>query len=152
MAFFMSTMTSFMFSSPRQLDKEGGTEHSEVDRRDEWETVSLTKCMLEAVVAGSDVDTTALTACEADVNYERDVGKIDRRESKFNELTSAEKFTCSENTITFQGQTWETTNDGKTSSDYKVKEDYHPEVNVAEGSLPFGFCDSTGDATGPGKR
>jgi len=134
-----------------QLDKEGGTEHSEVDRRDEWETVSLTKCMLEAVVAGGDVDTTALTACEADVNYERDVGKIDRRTSKFDELTSAEKFTCSESTITFQGQTWEITNDGKTSSDYKIKEDYHPEVSLAEGSLPFSFCDS-GDSTGPGKR
>jgi len=129
-----------------------GSEHSEADRREEWATVSLTKCMLEAVVAGGDVDTTALTACEADANYERDVGTLDRRESKFNDLTSAEKFSCSESTITFQGQTWEITNDGKTSSDYRVVEDYHPEVNLAEGSLPFGFCDSTGDAPGPGKR
>jgi len=129
-----------------------GTRHSEVDRREEWETVSLTKCMLEAVIAGSDIDTTSLTACEADVNYERDVGRLDRREIKFNELTSAEKFTCSESTITFLGQTWEITNDGKTSSDYKLIEDYHPDVSLAEGSLPFAFCDSSGDSTGPGKR
>jgi len=134
-----------------KVDEAGTSEHSEADRRDEWDTVSLTKCMLQAVVAGGDVDTTTLTACEADVDYARDVGTLDRRESKFNDLTSAEKFTCSETTITFQGQTWEITNDGKTSSDYKVKEDYHPEVSLVDGSLPFAFCDS-GDTTGPGKR
>jgi len=122
-----------------------GSEYSEADRHEEWDTVSVTKCMLHVVIAGGDLDS-SLSTCEAEVNYERDVSALDQRESEFDDLMTPEKFTCSESTITFGGQTWVITNGGEASSDYNV-EDYHPAVNVEEGSVAFDFC----EVAGPGK-
>merc|ERR1719293_629886 len=79
-----------------------------------------------------------MTECETAVDYEGDVGVIDRQTSDFEDLTTVEMFTCSESNISFLGETWVGFTDATASTDY-VKEPYHPEVNLAVGSPAFSF-------------
>merc|ERR1719384_894088 len=87
-----------------QIDKVNGGEYSHPDRVAEWKTTSLTKCLLSKVVEGVDVNEATMKACEAAVNFDQDVGVLDKKSNLFAELTSAEKFTCGEKTITFTGE------------------------------------------------
>lgn len=104
----------------------------------EWQTAAVVKCMLSKVIAGIQIDAAALSDCEGTVDFEQQVGQLDRKEAAFDGLVTPDKFTCSESTITFRGQTWEIV--GPHSSDYRV-EDWSPAVSLAEGSAPFTFCE-----------
>jgi len=102
----------------------------------EWETTYVVKCMLQKVIEGGSVDDSAVSACESAVNFEQQVGQIDLKSEAYDGLTTPEKFTCSEQTVTFRGETWET---GATSSDYAVVS-YSPAVTLDTLSPPFAFC------------
>jgi len=102
----------------------------------EWETTYVVKCMLQQVMYGGSVDGGAVGDCESAVNFEQQVGQIDLKSAAYDGLTTPEKFTCSEQTITFRGETWET---GATSSDYAVVS-YSPAVSLEAASAPFAFC------------
>lgn len=102
--------------------------------------MAKTKCLLSKVVAGTELDATALGDCETAVNFDGDVGVLDEKEAEFAELTSSEKFTCNEATITFGGETWEVPQgDAPASSEY-VSKPFTPEVSLAEESSPFALC------------
>jgi len=122
-----------------------GSEHSENDREVEWKTTTVTKCMLTKVIEEIDLDTTSLTSCENTVNYAVDVGTLDRKNSEFLALTSDEQFSCSEETITFNGgKTWDRPeysagSDLPASSSY-VEIDFHPSFYTGEDTAAFSFC------------
>jgi len=131
------------------IDKENGGSYSEPDRIEEWSTVHVTVCLLNEVAASGNLNEETLNKCEASENYQKDIGDLDRKGAMFNDLTSAANFQCSETTITFKGQDWRITNDGASSTDYVLVENYARPVNLAEGQNPFDFCASP---VGPGKR
>lgn len=116
-----------------------GNEFSVSDRTGEWTTTETTICVLNKIIAGVPLGAEVMDECERAVDYERDVGIIDRQTPRFEELTSVEMFTCSESNISFRGETWVGFTDATASTDY-VKEPYHPEVNLAVGSPAFSFC------------
>merc|ERR1719336_3504352 len=100
----------------------------------------MTKCLLSKVVEGADVSEATLSACEASLDFDQDVGILDRKTQLFKKLTSPDKFTCAEKTITFTGETWNVPKgDDPASSEYN-KEAFHPEVSLALDSPPFGLC------------
>jgi len=123
-----------------QIDQVKGGEYSHPDRVAEWKTTAMTKCLLSKVVDGAEVNEATLGACEQSVNFDQDVGVLDRKSQLFAELTSPDKFTCAEKTITFIGETWNVPEgDDPASSEY-TKEPFHPEVSLAVDSVPFALC------------
>jgi len=131
-----------------QIDQVKGGEYSHPDRVAEWQTTAMTKCLLSKVVEGADVNEATLSACEQSVNFDSDVGILDRKSQLFAEMTSADRFTCSEQTITFNGETWVVPEgDAPASSEY-INKPFHPEVNLEEGSAPFAFCSGGGGGGG----
>jgi len=130
----------------KEVDTVNGGEHSHPDRIKEWKAVAVTKCMISKVVEGAEIDTATLDACESSLNYDRDVGVLDRQESQLAALTSPKKFTCEEATITFGGETWEVPQgEMPASSEYVSKAD-HPEVSLVADTTPFAFCGSGGSS------
>jgi len=130
----------------KEVDTVNGGEHSHPDRIKEWKAVAVTKCMISKVVEGAEIDTATLDACESSVNYDRDVGVLDKQESQLAALTSPKKFTCEEATITFGGETWEVPQgEMPASSEYVSKAD-HPEVSLAADTAPFALCGGGGSS------
>jgi hypothetical protein len=121
------------------IDTVNGGEYSHPDRAQEWKTAVVTNCMLSKIVAGAEINDATLDSCEGSVNFDQDVGVLSKEEKVFAELTSSAKFTCSEQSITFSGETWEVPPGGAASSGYTAKP-FHPEVSLAEDSAPFTFC------------
>jgi len=119
-----------------KVDAVNGSEHSHPDRIQEWSTADLIRCML--FEGGSDIDANLLKSCEVKVNYDRDIGEFTKRTDELAQLTSADNFTCSESTITFQGKIWDVP-EGADSTEYTVH-DYHPKINFEDDSAPFALC------------
>merc|ERR1719336_1504021 len=110
----------------------------------------MTKCLLSKVVEGADVSEATLNACEQSVNFDQDVGVLDRKSQLFKELTSSDKFTCAEKTITFTGKTWNVPKgDDPASSEY-TQEAFNPEVNLASDTPPFGLSKGEDEVATPG--
>lgn len=123
-----------------EVNKKNGGEHSHPDRVSEWQGTAVAKCMLKQVAEGYEITSASLDACYQSVNFDRDVGVLDQKESTFADLTSPAKFTCKETTISFYGQTWEVPEgDAPHSSEYATKS-FQPEVSVAVDTAPFAFC------------
>jgi len=132
-----------------------GNEFSRSDRVGEWTTTETTICVLNKIIGGGPLGAEVMDECERAVDYDRDVGVIDRQTSRFQELTTVEMFTCSESNISFTGETWVGFADATASTDYVV-EPYTPEVSLAVGSPAFSFCGGAPAPppqadTGPGK-
>jgi len=126
------------------VDEKQGGKYSHVDRVAEWKTTAVAKCMMSKLVAGEQLDAAALETCANTGSFNDDVGVVDRHEKKFSELTSPEKFTCSETEIEFRGTTWEVpTGEAPDSSDYKTKP-FKPQFDVSVGAAPFTFCKKGG--------
>jgi len=125
-----------------EVEKVNGGEHSQPDREQEWHTTQITKCMINAIIAGGEIDAKALDDCDKLVTS---VGELDRQETAFADRMTAEKFTCSEKdtAITFKGETWDVPEgevDELASEQYKPISDYAPEVTLTENASPFTFC------------
>jgi len=125
-----------------EVDKVGGGEYSHPDRVGEWKGTAVTKCMISKVVAGEDINSATLDACEQSINFDADVGVLDRKQAAFADLTSPAKFTCKESSITFGGKTWAVPDgDAPASSEY-ITTPFQPAVSLAADSAPFDFCSS----------
>jgi len=110
------------------------------DRVSEWQTTTVTACMLDAAREEGVVDENSLAACEAAVDYSRDVGDLNKREPDIARLTEAGKFTCSEEAIEFSGETWDVpVGEEPASSDYVSRPFVH-QVSSEPGSAPFDVC------------
>ena len=124
-----------------EVDKVGGGEYSHPDRVTEWKGIAVTKCMISKVVAGEEINSATLDVCEQSINFDADVGILDRKQAAFADHTSPAKFTCKESSITFGGQTWTVPDgDAPASSEYVVKP-FHPAVGLAAETAPFAFCE-----------
>jgi len=124
-----------------EVDVVNGGPNSEPDRQAEWKTTQVTKCMLQKVIDGIDLDGDSLAACEVTVTYLVSVGQFNKMQSEFATQTSETSFTCNEQTITFNtGETWNVPPGfAPASSDY-TNESFRPEVNLAVGTPAFAFC------------
>jgi len=117
-----------------------GSEFSKSDRVAEWKTTVKTKCLLQKIIDGEQLDAAATAECDESVNYDRDVGEINRHEDVFAiEMTSA-KFTCSEKSISFRGQAWHVPHDEAPASSAYTDHTYTPEVSLVAGTPPFAAC------------
>jgi len=124
------------------VDKENGGVYSHPDRVQQWRAAHVTKCMLGKVVSDFEINSATMSACDATVNFDKQVGVLDRKAGTVSDLTSTENFTCKEKTIKFFGQTWDVPDgEGAKSSDY-VRRAWEPEVNFNKDSPPFAFCGS----------
>jgi len=130
----------------KQVGSVEGGEYSEADRKKEWETTHVTKCMLRKIIAGGDLDVMTLENCASavDADYAGSVGTFDRQEDAFSKLTSATSFTCEEESITFIGKTWDPPipqEDEPVAPAYTVVTPYSEPINLQnEDSFPFAFC------------
>lgn len=122
------------------VDAEGGGEHSHADRVSEWRTTAVTGCMLDAAREDGILDEESLAACEAAVDYDRDVGELDRRSPDLARLTEPSKFTCSEDAIEFSGETWDVPEGEEPASSDYVSRPFVAQVSSEPGSAPFDLC------------
>lgn len=126
-----------------QIDTVNGGVDSHPDLVKEWFSAAETKCLLSKIMAGDELDASILEACKASVDFDSQVGVLNKAEETVKSLSSNNTFTCSEETITFEtGRTWQLPiNDHKWSEQYK-EGPFHPEVSVAVGTAPFTFCNA----------
>jgi len=111
------------YSSLVKDAKEEGGEHSNLDRVKEWKAAVVTKCMLQKIIDGGEIDSKTLEGCEGSVDFDSDVGVLDQQGTVFAEQTSSDKFTCSESKIKFSGGLTWVVPDGTTDSDYSASSD-----------------------------
>merc|ERR1719203_893869 len=123
-----------------EVDAVNGGAHSEPDRAAEWKTTQVTKCMLQKVVGGDDLDASALESCESTVDYAGSVGVFDRKQNDFATQTSETNFSCHEKTITFNGDIWHVPEGEAPASSAYTSEPFHPQVSLAVGTQPFTWC------------
>lgn len=128
-----------------EINAENGNDYSHPDRVEEWKVTHITKCWLSKAAADETLDQAALTSCAKSVNFDDDVGTLDLKSELVASLMTSAKFSCSEKTITFQGQTWNVpTGDNPKSTDYSI-EDFAPAVSLTKDTAPFSFCAEGGD-------
>jgi len=131
-----------------EVEKVNGGAHSHPDRQAEWKVTSVTKCMVEKVISGADIDNGVLETCQGAVNYDASVGALDKKADEYASLTAADKFTCSETHISFIGKTWNVwrSNWGPPPSSHYTIADFKPAVKLDPSEVPFNFCAT--DASG----
>jgi len=120
------------------VDQVNGGVHSQPDREDEWQTVQIVKCMLSKVVAGTDPSAATLGECES--SDLASLPGLDRKAAEFAAQTSVDNFTCAEETITFNGETWNVPSGEAPPSSSYYKEAWSPAVDLRKGGVPFAFC------------
>lgn len=135
-----------------EVDAVNGGAHSEPDRAAEWKTTQVTKCMLEKVIEGVDLDAIALDLCETTVNYAGSVGVFDRKQNDFATQTSETNFSCKEQTITFNEVIWHVPEGEAPASSAYTSEPFHPQVSLAVGTSPFTWCGGAAPAPCVGKN
>jgi len=120
------------------VDQVNGGVHSQPDREDEWQTVQIVKCMLSKVVDGTDPSAATLGECET--SDLASLPGLDRKAAEFAAQTSVENFTCEEETITFNGETWNVPSGEAPLSSSYYKEAWNPAVDLTIENVPFTFC------------
>jgi len=117
-----------------------GDADSEVDRESEWLASRTTQCMiaksmqkgLDGAVAGADLD-----ACVAQVNFAKDVGKLNTRQAEFDTLSKSNA--CVDGLVTFfNGLTWSVPAGDKPSSKSYTRTQFKPQLDPTSGN--FDFC------------
>jgi hypothetical protein len=134
-------LTSY-HSHSAAVDAENGGEYSHPDRVSEWQTTAVTACMLDAAREEAVVNEQSLAACEAAVDFSRDVGDLDRKATDLARLTEPSKFTCSEEAIEFSGETWDVPVGEEPASSEYINRPFVPQVSSEPGSAPFALCES----------
>lgn len=118
--------------------KTQGDHHSEPDRKGEWQTAGATKCMVEKAIAtglSKPLDAADLQACAAQVNYDADVGQLDRKEKDFAAISGA----CETGAASFNnGQAWNVPSGPKPKASEYTRAAYTQEISMQ--GLPCEFC------------
>lgn len=128
-----------------QVDsKDAGSEFSHLDRVAEWKVTQMVKCLVKKFVGGADMVESDLTRCEAAVNFDKDVGVLDKKEELMAQLSATLSCNSDSETVSFEGGTWEIPppQNGKvpSSKDYKFNPEFKVQANTKLGSEPFDFC------------
>lgn len=115
-----------------------GMDQKQADRVKEWQTSSVTKCLLGHLKDSVPLNHARLEQCIGAVKYGQHVGSIDTRMDGYGNLMSPAKFNCQEQTFTWNS--WQIpTGDLARTSDYK-KEQEISVIDWASGAQPFDFC------------
>jgi len=132
------------------IDETDGGDFSHPDRVEQWRASQVTQCMLEQVMIDFQINSDTMTACNKKVNFDGDVGLLNRKAAEFAITTSTENFSCKEEMtkIKFFGQRWVKPEmfwgeDEIKTDDYE-RQLWEPEVDVTKQEA-FSFC-------GRGKR
>lgn len=59
-----------------------GNGHSQPDREDEWQTAHAVKCTIEQFIDSKQLDAAIVKQCHDSADFEKDVGKLDLKESE----------------------------------------------------------------------
>jgi len=124
------------------VDETDGGFYSHPDRVEQWTASHLTKCLLEKVISDFQIDSQTLSACEATVNFDADVGVLVRRGDEVQEAAESDAFRCEHTQVSFMGWTWEvpTGVENIKSDQYERVDDWQPGFTVDRGHLAFDFC------------
>lgn len=113
--------------------------HNEAARREEWRIIQIWKCELQALIHDVSPDSSLAEQCKKNVDYDHDVGTIDRKLAEYQRLVSP-PFTCAEGDVTFSGEEWIVPEgDMPPSSEYTTRA-FHPHLALGHGVVPFDFC------------
>jgi len=121
-----------------------GSEFSHPDRLAEWRVSQLVKCLVGKFVGGADIVEADLTSCEAAVNFDEDVGVLDKQAEQIARLSAT--FGCSADSemITFEGGTWEVPKPAgrnmPPSQGYRFTPEFTIKASLGYGTEPFPFC------------
>lgn len=127
------------------VDEADGGEYSNADRMAEWTTSHLTKCLLEKVVNGFQLDSEALAECEGTADFATDVGVLARKGEEVEQAAASDAYSCDSVQISFMGWTWDVPAevDGISSDQYQRVEPWQPSFSVDADSQMFDFCGSS---------
>jgi len=122
-----------------------GTEFSTPDRVAEWTTTSKVKCLLRKIIAGEAINDEASAECDEAVNYDVDVGVIDKHAERLATTMTPAKFTCEETAFEFSnGLEW-TVSEASVLSATPAADDYttqiyKPAFQSDQNLQPFQAC------------
>eukprot|EP00927_Polykrikos_kofoidii_P047810 TRINITY_DN42097_c0_g1_i1.p1 TRINITY_DN42097_c0_g1~~TRINITY_DN42097_c0_g1_i1.p1 ORF type:complete len:628 (+),score=103.06 TRINITY_DN42097_c0_g1_i1:79-1962(+) len=119
--------------------REAGNAHSDVDRRKEWRSGQLIKCMLIEHSNGSEFDSDTMQSCENKSNYDEDVGTLDLHSALVRSLNEGANFDCVQTAINFSGVDVVVAGN-LSSTSYAFHSPYQPNVNLETGNQPFPMC------------
>jgi hypothetical protein len=122
-----------------------GSAYSDPDRRHEWMSAELIKCMLHDHRMGADFDNASMQRCRPLSNYSKDVGVLDLQTQRARDLTSGDNFDCIQTAINFSGTNVVTT-PGNPYPTFAFNTPYAPTINLVPGTVPFGMCSTSTDA------
>jgi hypothetical protein len=122
-----------------------GSVHSDPDRRYEWRSAELIKCMLHDHRMGADFDKATMEKCKPLSNYSRDVGVLDFRLDDYREQTSDDNFDCIQTAVNFSGVNVVET-PGSPDPTFNFITPYAPIVNFSLGATAFGICSTSADS------
>jgi len=120
-----------------------GSVHSDSDRRYEWISGLLIKCMLMEHRQGADFDEATMTKCQGTASYDDEVGILDLEHEAVGQLTSAEKFDCVQNAINFSGVEVVKT-PGSPYPAFNFNSPFTSTVSLDPVTAPFDVCASSG--------
>jgi len=136
-----------MHDLDRKIDGTGEME-SDSERRAEFETISVTVCMLKKIIEADDLTVVELNGdtintCREGVDYDTSVGTLSRQQAQVANLTEPESFSCAETEITFSNSWWVRSPvlEGEVASagDYSLTSPFAEEVDTAVSPM-FDFC------------
>lgn len=122
------------------IDTKNSGEFSHPDRMEEWRVTQIAKCLVKKLSGNHEVNDDTLTYCESQVNFDRDVGTLDKKTDEVDSSTG--KFSCTESEIEFVGGTYviDKKHYPKLVAHYVKSPTFVPALTLTDGDDPFDFC------------
>jgi len=121
-----------------------GSEFSHPDRVAEWRVSQLVKCLVGKFVSGADIVQADLDACESAVNFDKDVGVLDKQAGQIERFSATYGCGADSEVISFEGGTWDVPQPSggnvPPSQGYKFNPEYKVQASLGFGTEPFPFC------------
>jgi len=115
--------------------------HNDALRREEWKVSQVAKCTLQLMALGIFPGGDDTSLCEKYVDYDRDVGTLDRRLADYAEF-NAGALMCMDGPVTFSGETWDVPEgEEPPASGYQTRS-FHPHLSLDPSGPPLPFCSS----------
>merc|ERR1719323_1770679 len=121
-----------------------GSEFSHPDRVAEWRVSQLVKCLVGKFASGADIVEEDLSSCEKAVNFDNDVGVLDKKADQIAQYSATFGCNAESEVISFAGGTWEvpqgTGGNIPPSQGYKFNPEFKVQASLGFGTDPFPFC------------
>jgi len=121
-----------------------GSEFSHPDRVAEWRVSQLVKCLVGKLVSGADVNEADLASCESAVDFDNDVGVLDKKAELIAQFSTTFGCSADSEVISFVGGTWQVPQPAggniPPSQEYKFNPEFKVQASLVFGTEPFPFC------------